>query len=191
MRTLASAALLFALVTWQVVVRGPLWRADVRVDRAVAGAGPRWLTEFLADLGNVQVALPVLAAAVAYALWRRLRAAPAAALPAMAAVPLVVVPLKAWIDRPAPLDAALSGYFPSGHAATAAVAYGGAALLLRACGHARWPVPVAVGLTAATGIGLVLRGHHWPLDVVGSGCLAVLLLGPLAWLSRRSPGPRG
>ncbi|CAM5528940.1 hypothetical protein SSPIM334S_03779 [Streptomyces spiroverticillatus] len=182
--------LLFVLVTWQVVVRGPWWRADVRLDRAVVGAGPSWLTEFLADLGNTQVALPVLAAAVAYALWRRLRAAPLAAAGAMVAVPLVVVPLKTWIDRPAPLDAALSGYFPSGHTATAAVAYGGAALLLRACGHRRWPVPVAGVLTGITGIGLVLRGYHWPLDVVGSVCLSVVLLGPLWWLSRRGRRPR-
>ncbi|MFJ2741285.1 phosphatase PAP2 family protein [Streptomyces sp. NPDC087440] len=168
------------------MTHGPLWRADVRLDRALAGAGPRRITEFLADLGTTRVALPVLAAAVTYALWRRLRAAPLAAVLAMGAVPLVVVPLKAWIDRPAPLDAALSGYFPSGHTATAAVAYGGAALLLRAGGHTRWPVPVAGVLTGITGIGLVLRGYHWPLDVVGSVCLGVLLLGPLWWIGRRS-----
>ncbi|WP_266658695.1 phosphatase PAP2 family protein [Streptomyces sp. NBC_00237] len=180
------------------MAHGPLWHADVRLDRAVVGSGPRWLTGFLADLGSMRVALPVLAAAVAHALWRGLRAAPLAAVLAMGAVPLLVVPLKAGIDRPAPLDAALSGYYPSGHTATAAVAYGGAALLLHACGHARWPMPVATALSLATGTGLVLHGYHWPLDVVGSGCLGVLLLGPLRWLGRRplsrpplSPRPLG
>ncbi|MGQ4357568.1 phosphoesterase, partial [Streptomyces drozdowiczii] len=34
----------------------------------------------------------------------------------------------------------------------------------------------AVLLTAATGIGLVLRGYHWPLDVLGSWFLCGLLL---------------
>nr|MYU47647.1 phosphoesterase [Streptomyces sp. SID7803] len=38
-------------------------------------------------------------------------------------------------------------------------------------------MPVAaVLLTATTGIGLVLRGYHWPLDVLGSWFLCGLLL---------------
>ncbi|MFE7628266.1 phosphoesterase, partial [Streptomyces sp. NPDC057509] len=39
-------------------------------------------------------------------------------------------------------------------------------------------------LTAATGIGLVLRGYHWPLDVLGSWFLCGLLLVPPGVLSR-------
>ena len=41
----------------------------------------------------------------------------------MAAVPALVVPLKELIARPGPLTGA-AGYYPSGHTATAAVAYG-------------------------------------------------------------------
>jgi undecaprenyl-diphosphatase len=51
------------------------------------------------------------------------------------------------------------------------VAYGAAALLVTPYLRRRWAMPVAVVLTVATGIGLVLRGYHWPLDVVGSLCL--------------------
>ncbi|MFD4774230.1 phosphoesterase, partial [Streptomyces sp. NPDC058427] len=40
-------------------------------------------------------------------------------------------------------------------------------------------------LTAATGIGLVLRGYHWPLDVLGSWFLCGLLLLPLFLLPLR------
>ncbi|GAA2967860.1 hypothetical protein GCM10010446_62080 [Streptomyces enissocaesilis] len=144
------------------------------------GHGPAPLTEFLADLGNTAVALPVLAAAVVWALWRGGRGALAratAAVLAMAAVPVLVVPLKSWIARPGPLTQD-TGYYPSGHTATAAVAYCGAALLLRA--HARrhrwWPPALALVLTLATGAGLVLRGYHWPLDVLGSWCLCLVLL---------------
>ncbi|MFI0981943.1 phosphatase PAP2 family protein [Streptomyces sp. NPDC021093] len=199
------------------MARGPLLSADMGLDHSLVGRGPRGLTEFCADLGNLQVALPVLALAILYVLrrgrrvpsapldvprgavahlrrrrgWSRGSPRPHGALPlatalAMAAVPAVVVPLKALIDRPSPLDPAETGYFPSGHGATAAVAYCGAALLLRAGAGGRWPAAVAFVLTATTGIGLVLRGYHWPLDVLGSWCLSVLLLAPAWWLSRRA-----
>ncbi|MDJ0460946.1 phosphatase PAP2 family protein [Streptomyces sp. H27-C3] len=185
--------LLFALITWQVVTEGPSLRADERLSRAVEGRGPTSLTEFLADLGNMSVALPALAAAVAYALWRGSRARALGAVLAMAAVPALVVPLKSWIARPGPLTAE-TGYYPSGHAATSMVAYCGAALLLCAYVRARLVLPAALVLTAATGAGLVLRGYHWPLDVLGSWCLCALLL-LLLVLSHRpaarySPPPR-
>ncbi|MFB6781464.1 phosphatase PAP2 family protein [Streptomyces sp. NPDC056352] len=177
-----SLLAVFALLTWQVATDGPLRGLDERIGRAVVGHGPARLTEFLADLGNMQIALPVLGCAVVYALLRGARREPLSAASAMAVVPAVIVPLKDWIARPGPLTEA-TGYYPSGHAATAAVAYGAAALLLaRRTGRAgrskwSWMMPVAaVLLTVATGIGLVLRGYHWPLDVLGSWCLSGLLL---------------
>ncbi|WP_349362041.1 phosphatase PAP2 family protein [Streptomyces sp. H27-C3] len=175
------------------MTEGPSLRADERLSRAVEGRGPTSLTEFLADLGNMSVALPALAAAVAYALWRGSRARALGAVLAMAAVPALVVPLKSWIARPGPLTAE-TGYYPSGHAATSMVAYCGAALLLCAYVRARLVLPAALVLTAATGAGLVLRGYHWPLDVLGSWCLCALLL-LLLVLSHRpaarySPPPR-
>ncbi|MFF3321088.1 phosphatase PAP2 family protein [Streptomyces sp. NPDC002889] len=177
---LALCAVLSALVTWQVADDGPLRRADEHMGRALFGDAPAALTEPLADLGSMPVALPVLTAAIAYTLWRtgRWRPALAAAL-TMAAVPALVVPLKLWIARPGPLEPG-TGWYPSGHTATAMVAYGGAALLLAPHLGRRWTMPVAVLLTLATGIGLVLRGYHWPLDVIGSVLLCALLLTPLA-----------
>ncbi|MGC5344574.1 phosphatase PAP2 family protein [Streptomyces sp. DT171] len=224
---------LFALVSAEIATDGPLRAADERAGRAVVGHGPGRLTEFLADLGDVQVALPVLVGAIGYALWRGARRAPVYAALAMAAVPAVLVPLKAAFARSGPLTEA-TGYYPSGHTATAAVAYCGAALLIRAVLRTppdpaprtppralphvgapravpvRWavpfravlvravpvravlvravrkaPMPVAVMVTVATGIGLVLRGYHWPLDVLGSWCLSGLLLFPLGCRARR------
>lgn len=187
---LASGLLaLFAFVTWQVAAGGPLRGADERAARAVVGHGPAPLTELLADLGSTQVALPVLGCAVVWALVRGERRAAAYAALAMAAVPLLVAPLKHAVARPGPLTEA-TGYYPSGHAATAAVAYGAAALLAVRCARgARWTwvTPVAaVSLTAGTGIGLVLRGYHWPLDVLGSWSLCALLLLPLCPGVRRT-----
>ncbi|MFC5805720.1 phosphatase PAP2 family protein [Streptomyces formicae] len=178
---LVLCTLFLTLITWQVAARGPLRALDERLDRAVVGDGPAALTELLADLGNMQVALPVLAAAAAYALHRRRRTQALAAVLAMALVPALVAPLKALTGRAGPLTAE-TGYYPSGHAATAMVAYFCAALLV-----SRRLMPVAALLTAATGIGLVLRGYHWPLDVLGSWflCGALLLAGSLLVSSSR------
>ncbi|MFI1015701.1 phosphatase PAP2 family protein [Streptomyces sp. NPDC020965] len=200
---------LFALITWQVAADGPARSVDERIERAIVGLGPEPLTEFLADLGNLAVALPVLTAALAYALWRdrtarrrsgghedggradggsprtggtrRRRYEALGIVLVMVALPAFVVPLKALIDRPGPLAdgsgiGGTGGYYPSGHAATAMVAYCGAALLLAPYQRRRWAMPAAWVLTLATGIGLVLRGYHWPLDVLGSWCLCGALL---------------
>ncbi|MEV0780783.1 phosphatase PAP2 family protein [Streptomyces sp. NPDC050433] len=134
------------------------------------------------------VALPVLAVAIVYAAWRGHWARALAVVAAMAAVPALVMPLKLWIDRTGPLTAE-SGYYPSGHTATAMVAYCGAALLLRPRTGLGRAMPVAVVLSAATGIGLVLRGYHWPLDVLGSwllcGMVLALLVAALRWIDNR------
>ncbi|GAA3744013.1 phosphatase PAP2 family protein [Streptomyces tremellae] len=180
----ALYAVVFALSTWQVLVRGPLLDADERLDRAVVGHGPRALAEALSDLGSMPVALPVLAAALAWALWRGARASVVAGALTMAAVPALVVPLKIWTDRRGPLTEA-TGYYPSGHTATAMAAYGTAALVLLPYAGRRATVPVAALLTAATAAGLVLRGYHWPLDVLASGALCGLLLLALAAVLRR------
>ncbi len=175
----ALSAVLFALITWQVAGHGPLRALDERVGRAAAGSGfPRAAAGFLADLGNASVAVPLLVAAALWAVLRRGRPwshALAAAL-AMAAVPTLVVPLKALIDRPGPPAMGAGphdGFFPSGHAATAAVAYGAALLLLT---RSRRALAGCVLLNAAVGVGLVRCGYHWPLDVLGSWCLAAAVL---------------
>ncbi|MFI8325406.1 phosphatase PAP2 family protein [Streptomyces sp. NPDC085529] len=168
---LFSALVALAVVTWQVLVHGPLARLDERVSRALVDTVPRRLSELASDLGNLTVALPVLAAAMAYAVWRgRGRQALFAGL-AMACVPLLVVPLKEWTARPGPLEPWAHGYYPSGHTATAMVAYFGAAHLV-----SRRLAPAAALLTAVTGTGLVLRGFHWPLDVLASVALCLPLL---------------
>ncbi|MEU6766557.1 phosphatase PAP2 family protein [Streptomyces sp. NPDC046853] len=182
------SALLFALITWQVAADGPLRDADERLGPWITGSRlPDGAAEFLADLGGVAVAVPVLALAIAYAAWRGRRAdafrwwlAPVAAAVAMAAVPVLVVPLKEIIGRTGPPGMDGSGYYPSGHTATAMVAYGGAALLLLPylrSTYARRELVIACALlNFGVGLGLVRRGYHWPLDVVASWCLFGMVL---------------
>lgn len=172
----ALCGLLFALITWQVLVSGPLLSPDERLSRALVGAVPDAATERLSDLGNVSVAVPVLVLAMVWAAWRGDRRGALAAGLAMAAVPAVVVPVKAWTGRPGPLEPWAAGYYPSGHTATAMVAYVGAAVLLRPYARRARPTAVALVLTGATAVGLVLRGWHWPLDVLASALLCVPLL---------------
>ncbi|MCF4140584.1 phosphatase PAP2 family protein [Streptomyces sp. Tue 6430] len=190
-------ALLLVLITWQVAAEGPLLDLDARLSRALVH--PDRGAELLADLGNVQVAVPVLVLVAGYAAGRaRSAGVPRWWLPSLAGallmvlVPLVVVPLKEWTDRPGtPAVPPATGYYPSGHTATAAVAYGAAVLVLlpRLVSRParRTAAATAVVLVAAVSFGLVRRGYHWPLDVAASWCLGVLLLGAL-WLVLRRIG---
>ncbi|MFC8225863.1 phosphatase PAP2 family protein [Streptomyces sp. NPDC057287] len=188
----ASVALpvLFLVITWQVLADGPLLDPDERLGLELAGRGPAGLTDLFADLGNMQVAVPVLACAVVVSWLRRARRAALCAVLTMAAVPALVVPLKLWTDRRGPLTEA-TGYYPSGHTTTAMVAYGAAALLLAPYVKRSWMTLVAaVLLTAATSVGLVLRGYHWPLDVVAAWCLGGVLLIALRVGSRIGQPPK-
>ena len=191
---LGIPALLFALITWQVVEDGPLLRVDERVSHALVH--PDRVSAALAGLGNVEVAVPVLVVALLCAAWRARRTGTdrwwlpsAAAVVLMALVPALVVPLKELTDRPGTAVSPGTGYYPSGHTATAAVAYGAATLLvlpwLRST-RTRRALVIGYGLLVlGVSFGLVRRGWHWPLDVVGSWCLCtVLLLGFRLFLAR-------
>ncbi|MGV9393195.1 phosphatase PAP2 family protein [Streptomyces olivaceus] len=193
----SGPVLLFALITWQVVADGPLAGMDERLSRALVH--PDRFSELLADLGNVQVAGPVLVVALAYAVWHgrasgtaRWWLPPLAATVAMVLVPALVVPLKEWTDRPGtPAVPPATGYYPSGHTATAVVAYGAATLLLLGPLHRpvvrRALVVLCAVLVLGTSYGLVRRGYHWPLDVVASWCLGAVLLAGVRSVARRTP----
>ncbi|MFI7502981.1 phosphatase PAP2 family protein [Streptomyces sp. NPDC049687] len=196
---LGLPALLFALITWQVAVDGPLLNLDDGLSRALIH--PDRFSELLSDLGNVQVAVPALVLVTVYVAlqgqWTgrpRWWLPPVAAVVLMTLVPLIVVPLKEWTERPGtPAVPPATGYYPSGHTATAAVAYGSAAMVLLpwlATALARRLVVAGAGLLVlAVSYGLVRRGYHWPLDVVASWCLCTVLLGALRLFLRRATRP--
>ncbi|MFI6337323.1 phosphatase PAP2 family protein [Streptomyces sp. NPDC050535] len=183
---LGLPALLFAVITWQVVAHGPLAHADERLSGRLVD--PARSYELLADLGGVAIAVPVLAVALGYAALRARRAGrdrwwlpSVAAAVLMAVVPALVVPVKELVARPGPpVMGPGTGFYPSGHTATAAVAYGAATLVLlpwlRTARTRRALVTVCLALNLAVPFGLIRRGFHWPLDVVASWCLCAVLL---------------
>ncbi|WP_314176974.1 phosphatase PAP2 family protein [Streptomyces winkii] len=172
---------MFALVTWQVAVDGPLVRIDMWLGGWMQRASPPdAVAEACADLGNPAVGVPVLAAAMTYAVvtgGRRRWLPPLCAALALAGAALAVTLVKVWLGRPGPPGG--TNYYPSGHTATAAVAFGGAALLFSMTVGRRpyWPLPATAALlTVACSAGLLWRGYHWPLDVLASWCLSWVLL---------------
>ncbi|MET8132623.1 phosphatase PAP2 family protein [Streptomyces sp. NPDC006290] len=188
--------LCFVLITWQVMAGGPLVSLDERLSGALVH--PDRFSELLADLGNIQVAVPVLVLALMY-VARRGRATgldrwwlpPATAAVLMALVPAVIVPLKNLVARPGPpVMGPGTGFYPSGHTATAFIAYGAATLLLlpllRTAGARGALLSVCVAVNACVAFGLVRRGYHWPLDVVASWCLCAVLLYSLGLYVSRS-----
>ncbi|MFI6449584.1 phosphatase PAP2 family protein [Kitasatospora sp. NPDC050543] len=209
----AALAAALMLISWQVAVDGPLLGLDREARQAVrelrhgiSSTLLNHLGQALSDLGGSVPAVPVLLGGGALAAWRAHRAdthrwwlpLPAAALTA-AVIPLLVVPAKAWFARPGPFGLPLApdqwGWYPSGHTATATIAYGAAALLVGRTVGARARRHLHLGaalLSLGVGLGLVWSDYHWLLDVVASWCVGGLLLPTLARAlpaSRRGAGP--
>lgn len=84
-----------------------------------------------------------------------------------------VMALKPAFDRP-PLIAYNEGYFPSGHAA-GALAVGAVLALLAWPTHWRGPVLAAsLGFVVVYGAALVYFRSHYPSDVIGGWCVALV-----------------
>lgn len=207
---LVLLALLLA-ISWQVAGHGPLLRIDDQVRDAIArtdGALPAQtvrpaadhIAQLLSDLGGSLVAIPFLLACSLLSTWRSLRGrVPRWWLPVAAAaltsllIPLLVVPAKAYFARPGPDGLVLLpdqwGWYPSGHTATAAIAYGTSALLLaRATVRSGVRTALRAGallLGTGVGAGLMWCDYHWFLDVVASWCLSGLVLWTLGRLLPR------
>jgi undecaprenyl-diphosphatase len=183
---LAGACLaLFVAVTALVAAGGPLPRLDVAVRDAVR-AHHEHLAARAADLLTQLLSPPVDAVVLAVGClllaWRlrsRLPLVAGAATGGTTAV--VVVAVKAALDRRSPLDPGQGGSYPSGHTATALVCLGTLALLV---GHARprWRRPLVAATAAVTLVvaaALVYDSFHWLSDVVGSLALGVAVLAAL------------
>jgi undecaprenyl-diphosphatase len=200
-RTVAlSAAALLALVTADVAVGGYLTHLDGQIrDFAQPGSmsAPWWLSA-AGEVGDLRVAMPLLAVAAIVACQYSWRLWPAVfAVSTFAAVELAVLALKwavgrpgpgVWADRPG-----YPGYFPSGHSATAATLVAVIAFIAVrvVAGHgrsSRLPDVCAVaGIVAGllAGARAVVGDTHWTSDVVGGLLLyTAIALPAMSWCGR-------
>jgi len=140
------------------------------------------------------VAVALVAAAACLAAGDR-RAAVVAAATGAAAI-LAVQAVKRLLRHERPASALLESYsLPSGHTATATVAWGLFAVVVVPALARRWPrtpawsthlaTGIAIGVAATTGVARVLGGAHWPSDVVAGWAFggALLASARLAWLT--------
>jgi len=201
--------LILVLLTVNVLADGPLVGADQRIRAAVearaTSASWRWLSvgwhapgQLIADLGNYQVSVPILAACALIVAARQHTLRPLVA--AFAGVVLLlatVTPAKILIGRTGPglttLGSGGLGVFPSGHTTTASVCLGVAVMLLLPDLPARIRGVVVAAVAAVcflVGVALVWCDYHWFTDVVAGWDLAGLIIPASLRLSQR-PLPQG
>jgi len=188
-----AAVLVF--LTACVLAHSPVLDVDRWIRSAVEAqahsARFRWLEHgryapayLLTDLGNNQVAVPVLGWSALIAALRDRSVRPV--LAAVAGVVLLlgtVIPAKILIGRAGPglppVAHGAMGVFPSGHTATSSVCLGLGALLL-ARGLPDWARRgVLTGMAAAcflVGVALIWGDYHWFTDVVAGWALAALIV---------------
>jgi membrane-associated phospholipid phosphatase len=187
--------LVLALLTINVLAGGPLVGADQRIRHAVqaqaksatwhwVGVGSHAPAQLLVQLGNNQVAVPVLVlCALIVAIWHRSERPLAAAVIGVALLLATVIPAKILIARAGPGLPAVTpgamGVFPSGHATTSSVCLGLGVLLLAPdlpSRARRAAVTVMAALCFLVGAALIWCDDHWFTDVVAGWALAALIV---------------
>jgi membrane-associated phospholipid phosphatase len=196
-------ALILVVLTVNVLADGPLVGADRRIRAAVQAqahsATWRWVGDswhaparLLVELGNNQVAVPVLALSALIVAARHRSPRPLLAAAAGVVLLLVtVIPAKILIARSGPGQPAVApghmGVFPSGHTTTAGVCLALAVLLLAPDLPARTrraAVAVMAALCFLVGVALVWCDFHWFTDVAAGWALTALIVMAVLRLTR-------
>jgi len=203
--------LILALLTDNVLANGPLIGVDERIRRVVlaqahsatwhwVGSGGHAPAQLIAQLGNNQLGLPVLALAALIVSIRYRSVRPL--LAAVIGVTLllgIVIPAKIVTARAGPglppVAHGAMGVFPSGHSSTSGVCLGLAAVLLARDlpGWARRATLTVVATVCfLVGTALIWCDYHWFTDVVAGWVLAALIVMAalrVTGLSRNPSGP--
>lgn len=183
-----AAALVLAVLTWQVTSYGALTRLDIAIRDglgAFTGAHPGvWNAgKIAADAGTPALAAILLAVvAVVLSLERHSGSPVYRAAFALFLLGVSVLFMKGLIHRPGPTGGTppgLNGFFPSGHTASALTCYG-SILALVGAGRRRAVrvllTVVLVVLGAAIATGLLVCAYHWFSDVLASAVLSFAIL---------------
>ncbi len=193
--TCVSAIVLFLSLLWLVISAPVISRWDSQLSNLAqafrsAAADPIMLAVTLS--GDVFVALSVALAILVYLLlhrqwWLSIHLV-AVCLSAVWAV--MIIKSVTARSRPVMLSSGLDSFsFPSGHACTAAVMTGIAALFIA---HGRHPrtrkilFAIAAVITILIGLSRVYLQVHWPSDVVAGWLLGFALVVAFAWQLHQS-----
>ncbi|MGH3470453.1 MAG: phosphatase PAP2 family protein [Nocardioidaceae bacterium] len=172
----AGLCLAFALLTW-LVQRPGGQSLDVWLDRNYHIQHIAFLLHDADRIGQRAVCLPVLAVVVAVLAWRHRSMRPVLlAVVAVLSINFVVLILKVWLGRGAPLEHRpefwIGGQmFPSGHTANVIVVYGTCVYLIRHYGMAsvrvfRALVLVVVFLGCVMICTSLTLHWHWFTDLI-------------------------
>lgn len=191
-RSLLAGLVVFALISVDVAVGGPLSRLDHRLSGWVHSTGlpgggwdRPWQRELdqLVNFGDREVVGIVVAVVVAVMCRRARTLVPLARLVVLGAVTIaVVVSAKVAFGRPPPpaVEAEAFRSYPSGHTITAVVLWGLLAAVVAEFPQAGASLAVARLLSwlapVVTMVGMLLRDYHWLSDLLGAAALGVVLL---------------
>ena len=184
-----GSAWLFLGVLEDVATGDPLVDVDVIVHGLLQKLRTPWMDSAMVaatELGDVQVLLPVVLAALAWFAWRRLWRTSLYWLAAVGVAQVLVKVLKVALHRSRPglfYDGVESFAFPSGHATMSVVAYGFLAFLI--CRNQRATVRLLIATTTAFGIAFIALsrlylGVHWASDVIAGTSFSLAWIGALA-----------
>jgi membrane-associated phospholipid phosphatase len=187
--------LVLALLTLNVLADGPLVGVDRRIRQAVqaqansatwhwVGTGPHAPAQLLVQLGNNQVAIPVLLLCALIAAARHRSERPlVAAVAGVVLLLAIVIPAKILIARAGPglrpVAPGAMGVFPSGHSSTSSVCLALGVLLLAPDlrgGVRRAAVAATAALCCLVGAALIWCDYHWFTDVVAGWALSALIV---------------
>lgn len=142
----------------------------------------------MTEIGDVQVILPIILAALAWFVWHRLWQTSLYWLAVIGLAEILVKVLKFTLHRPRPLstlvyDGVESFSFPSSHATMSVVVYGFLAFLI--CRKQRAAIRNLIAVSAAMVIALILLsrlylGAQWASDVIAGMSFGLAWIGALA-----------
>lgn len=176
---LAGALLVaFAVYTWVIAGAAQGVAVDLELNRNYPVREYVDLLRTLDRIGQRAVCLPLLAVVVAVVAWRHRAARPIlVAVVAVLAVNLLVLVLKIWLGRGAPVDRAPEFFiggqmYPSGHASNIVSVYGMCVYLIsqyatvaRRTRQLMWAFVALLGIVMT--LTSVLLHWHWFSDLVG------------------------
>lgn len=187
---LVAAVWTFFGVLEDVVSGDPLVRADTAVHNMLLGLRSQMADRVMiatTELGGAAVVGALVAAVLAWLVWRRAWHAAAYWVAAAAGSALIGLAIKAALHRvrPEPLYTGWEAFsFPSGHATAGAAIYGFLAVLLAREARPAWQVLSAAAaalMVVLIGFSRVYLGAHWFSDVVagiafGTAWMALLAI---------------